>query len=89
MLYQRHDLRSLALAPLLQQVPEQLSGGQRQRVALGRALLSRPQLLLLDEPLASLDQQSSNEILPFLQRIASQTGIPMLLVSHQLDDLVK
>jgi molybdate transport system ATP-binding protein len=79
----------LELTPLLQQAPEQLSGGQRQRVALGRALLSQPQLLLLDEPLASLDQQSRSEILPFLQRIASQTGIPMLLVSHQLDDVVK
>ncbi|MDP2715492.1 molybdenum ABC transporter ATP-binding protein [Rheinheimera sp.] len=82
-------IQLLELAPLLQQAPEQLSGGQRQRVALGRALLSQPQLLLLDEPLASLDQQSRSEILPFLQRIASQTGIPMLLVSHQLDDVVK
>ncbi|MBZ9611797.1 molybdenum ABC transporter ATP-binding protein [Rheinheimera maricola] len=82
-------MQLLELTPLLQQAPEQLSGGQRQRVALGRALLSQPQLLLLDEPLASLDQQSRSEILPFLQRIASQTGIPMLLVSHQLDDVVK
>ncbi|WP_445769166.1 molybdenum ABC transporter ATP-binding protein [Rheinheimera sp.] len=82
-------IQLLELTPLLQQAPEQLSGGQRQRVALGRALLSQPELLLLDEPLASLDQQSRSEILPFLQRIASQTGIPMLLVSHQLDDVVK
>ncbi|CAM5216268.1 molybdenum ABC transporter ATP-binding protein [Alishewanella longhuensis] len=82
-------IQLLELAPLLQQAPEQLSGGQRQRVALGRALLSQPQLLLLDEPLASLDQQSRGEILPFLQRIANTTGIPMLLVSHQLDDIVK
>jgi molybdate transport system ATP-binding protein len=82
-------IQLLELTPLLQQAPGQLSGGQRQRVALGRALLSQPQLLLLDEPLASLDQQSRSEILPFLQRIASQTGIPMLLVSHQLDDVVK
>lgn len=82
-------IQLLELTSLLQQAPEQLSGGQRQRVALGRALLSQPQLLLLDEPLASLDQQSRSEILPFLQRIASQTGIPMLLVSHQLDDVVK
>ncbi|WP_019674491.1 molybdenum ABC transporter ATP-binding protein [Arsukibacterium perlucidum] len=82
-------IQLLELAPLLEQAPEQLSGGQRQRVALGRALLSQPQLLLLDEPLASLDQQSRGEILPFLQRIANTTGIPMLLVSHQLDDVVK
>ncbi|WP_372625604.1 molybdenum ABC transporter ATP-binding protein [Arsukibacterium sp.] len=79
----------LELSTLLALPPAQLSGGQRQRVALGRALLSQPQLLLLDEPLASLDQQSRNEILPFLQRIASHTCIPMLLVSHQLDDVVK
>ena len=79
----------LELQSLLPLQPEQLSGGQRQRIALGRALLSQPELLLLDEPLASLDQQSRNEILPFLQRIANQTGIPMLLVSHQLDDVVK
>jgi molybdate transport system ATP-binding protein len=79
----------LELESLLQLQPEQLSGGQRQRIALGRALLSQPELLLLDEPLASLDQQSRNEILPFLQRVANQTGIPMLLVSHQLDDVVK
>lgn len=79
----------LELAALLPQKPEQLSGGQRQRVALGRALLSQPQLLLLDEPLASLDQQSRNEIQPFLQRIARQSDIPMLLVSHQLDEVVK
>lgn len=82
-------IQLLELAPLLAQMPEQLSGGQRQRVALGRALLSQPQLVLLDEPLASLDQQSRSEILPFLQRIANTTGIPMLLVSHQLDDIVK
>lgn len=79
----------LELESLLQLQPEQLSGGQRQRIALGRALLSQPELMLLDEPLASLDQQSRNEILPFLQRVANQTGIPMLLVSHQLDDVVK
>ncbi|SEA25335.1 molybdenum ABC transporter ATP-binding protein [Alkalimonas amylolytica] len=79
----------LELEPLLHQQPEQLSGGQRQRIALGRALLRQPQLLLLDEPLASLDQQSRNDILPYLQRIASQSGIPMILVSHQLDDVVK
>lgn len=82
-------IRLLELTPLLKLAPQYLSGGQRQRIALGRALLSQPQLLLLDEPLASLDQQSRSEILPFLQRIASQTGIPMLLVSHQLDDVVK
>ncbi|MDX1538875.1 molybdenum ABC transporter ATP-binding protein [Arsukibacterium sp.] len=82
-------IRLLELTSLLKLAPQYLSGGQRQRIALGRALLSQPQLLLLDEPLASLDQQSRSEILPFLQRIANTTGIPMLLVSHQLDDVVK
>jgi molybdate transport system ATP-binding protein len=64
-----------------------LSGGERQRVALGRALLARPRLLLLDEPLGSLDQERKAEILPYLTRLRDEVGIPMVYVSHDPDEL--
>jgi molybdate transport system ATP-binding protein len=66
--------------------PGKLSGGERQRVAIGRALLMRPQLLLLDEPLASLDAPRKAEIMPYLERLRDEAGVPMLYVSHQADD---
>jgi molybdate transport system ATP-binding protein len=72
----------LQLAPLLGRRPAQLSGGERQRVALGRALLSSPQLLLLDEPLSSLDEQLKGQILPYLARIKEEARVPMIYVSH-------
>lgn len=72
----------LDIAPLLDRRPALLSGGERQRVALGRALLYSPRLLLLDEPLSSLDERLKQQILPFLKRIKDDTGIPMLFVSH-------
>lgn len=77
----------LELAPLLQRRPTLLSGGERQRVALGRALLSAPRLLLLDEPLSALDERLRTQILPFLARIKAEAGIPMLYVSHRMDEL--
>src|SRR5690606_20491829 len=63
--------------------------GERQRVALGRALLSRPRLLLLDEPLASLDVSRREEVLPYLERLRDAFAIPMVFVSHQFDEVLR
>jgi molybdate transport system ATP-binding protein len=82
-------LALLGLEPLLQRRPYQLSGGERQRVALGRALLSQPRLLLLDEPLAALDAARREEVLPYLERLRDQLSIPMVFVSHQLDEVLR
>ncbi len=72
----------LELGSLVNRRPARLSGGERQRAALGRALLSSPRVLLLDEPLASLDERLKQQILPFLVRVKRETGIPILYVSH-------
>ncbi|QGN37296.1 molybdenum ABC transporter ATP-binding protein ModC [Klebsiella oxytoca] len=77
----------LGIAPLLDRLPGGLSGGEKQRVAIGRALLTAPELLLLDEPLASLDIPRKRELLPYLQRLAREINIPMLYVSHSLDEI--
>lgn len=79
----------LGLAPLLRRRPNALSGGERQRVALGRALLTEPRLLLLDEPLASLDQSRRDEVLPFLERLRDHYSLPMIYVSHQYDEVLR
>jgi molybdate transport system ATP-binding protein len=79
----------LGLEPLLGRRPYQLSGGERQRVALGRALLSQPRLMLLDEPLASLDAARREEVLPYLERLAEKLSIPMVFVSHQLEEVLR
>jgi molybdate transport system ATP-binding protein len=79
----------LGLAALLERRPPQLSGGERQRVSLGRALLTQPRLLLLDEPLASLDAARREEVLPYLEALRDRLSIPMVYVSHQFDEVLR
>ena len=80
-----HVVDLLDIAHLLHRRPGKLSGGERQRIAIGRALLMQPKLLLLDEPLASLDAARKAEILPYLERLR-QESVPMVYVSHQADE---
>jgi len=75
------------LAPLLTRGPQALSGGERQRVALGRAILSQPKLLLLDEPMSALDQAAKDEILPYFEALHRALTIPVLLVTHDIAEV--
>jgi molybdate transport system ATP-binding protein len=79
----------LGLEPLLARAPKHLSGGERSRVALGRALLASPDILLLDEPLASLDAARRADILPWLERLRDIARIPIFYVSHSLDEVAR
>jgi molybdate transport system ATP-binding protein len=79
----------LDLGALMSRRTHQLSGGERQRVAIGRALLSQPSLLLLDEPLASLDASRREEVLPYLETLRDQLSIPMVYVSHHFDEVLR
>jgi molybdate transport system ATP-binding protein len=79
----------LDLAPLLERRPHRLSGGEKQRVAIGRALLASPRLLLMDEPLASLDAGRRGEILYYIERLRDEVGLPILYVSHEIEEVVR
>ena len=77
----------LGLAPLLHRGPSRLSGGEQRRVALGRALLSNPRLLLLDEPLASVDVEKRQDILPYLDRLIAELTLPVIYVTHERSEI--
>ncbi|MEJ5061109.1 MULTISPECIES: molybdenum ABC transporter ATP-binding protein [unclassified Pseudomonas] len=84
-----HATELLGISHLLDRHPQHLSGGERQRVGMARALLTSPKLLLMDEPLAALDSQRKNEILPYLQRLHDELDIPVLYVSHSQDEVAR
>ncbi|MCL1076130.1 molybdenum ABC transporter ATP-binding protein ModC [Shewanella dokdonensis] len=79
----------LGLEHLLERYPTSLSGGEKQRVAIGRALLTSPEILLMDEPLASLDLPRKRELLPYLQRLTRELNLPIVYVSHSLDEILQ
>lgn len=79
----------LGIEALLDREPEKLSGGERQRVAIGRALLSSPRLLLMDEPLAALDDARKAEVMPYLERLRDEMDIPIVYVSHSIAEVAR
>ncbi|KFC70423.1 Molybdenum ABC transporter ATP-binding protein [Bosea sp. LC85] len=94
--HQGHDgteianvLELLGIGHLLERRPAGLSGGEKQRVAIGRALLARPRLLLMDEPLASLDEARKSEILPYIERLRDEMGLPIVYVSHSATEVAR
>ena len=84
-----HAIELFGLGPLLQRKPGRLSGGEKQRVSIARALATSPQLLLMDEPLAALDHARKQEILPYLERLHSESDIPVLYVTHAVDEVAR
>ena len=79
----------LGLKDLLARRPADLSGGEKQRVAIGRALLASPRLMLMDEPLASLDEPRKNEIMPFIERLRDELKLPLFYVSHEMEEIIR
>jgi molybdate transport system ATP-binding protein len=79
----------LGIGHILNRYPLGLSGGEKQRVAIGRALLAEPRLILMDEPLSSLDEQRKQEILPYIEKLRDETGVPILLVSHSVSEVAR
>ena len=86
--YQR-VIAVMGINDILERYPNQLSGGERQRIAIARALLIQPRLLLMDEPLAALDHQRKQEILPYLEKLQQSFDIPILYVSHSMDEVAR
>ncbi len=84
-----HVIGLLGLERLLNRRTDELSGGEAQRVAIARALLCAPRFVLMDEPLASLDQKRKDEILPFLDRLHAEAGVPIIYVSHNIDEVCR
>jgi len=97
LLYGRHSdhsmlkesVKLLGIEHLLERMPGKLSGGEKQRVAIGRALLMRPQILLMDEPLASLDSERKEELLSYIDRLPEQFGIPIFYVTHSIHEILR
>jgi molybdate transport system ATP-binding protein len=82
-------VRLLGIGALLDRFPLTLSGGEKQRVAIGRALLTAPEILLMDEPLAALDIPRKRELMPYLEKLAKEVSIPILYVTHSLDEILR
>ena len=82
-------VKLLDIESLLQRFPHSLSGGEKQRIAIGRAILSEPALLIMDEPLASLDLPRKHEVMPYLERLAKEIETPIIYVSHSLDEILR
>jgi len=84
-----HVIDILKIAPLLERKPLNLSGGEKQLVAIGRAILTQPRLLLMDEPLASIDTQLRGQILPFIEELRDKLGLTIIYVSHAIDEVIR
>lgn len=85
----KRTVEMLGIEALVDRRPDGLSGGEKQRVAIGRALLSAPKLLLMDEPLAALDDERKTEILPYLKRLRDETAMPIIYVSHSVAEVAQ